>query len=123
MKKKPQQAVELTVQRLKRCCLCKLKNPLMVMLNDDVWLEIVESQGKPVVGEKAVLCFNCIEKRLGRALTFDDLMETGITYQMMLGAYIASREKRKFSLVDLPRSYGGGDSYRTQMIKSLLGAT
>lgn len=52
----------------------------MVMLKNELWLSIAQ--------RRDILCVDCIEKRLGRQLTFDDLKECDITRYMMLGARI-----------------------------------
>lgn len=63
-----------------RCKDCKLEDPPMVILKDEVWDSIAL--------EKDVLCFGCMQSRLLRPITFDDLKPCGMTDHLLLGVRI-----------------------------------
>lgn len=54
----------------------------MYMVKPELWEEFVGDK-------RAVLCFQCFQTRMKRPLTFDDLLEVGLTSEMMLGIQIA----------------------------------
>jgi hypothetical protein len=97
------------------CDGCGLNNPLMVILKDRVWKKA--SKGKP----DDVLCFDCIERNLGRQIVFGDLKASGCTHEMQLGAYIAQRENLKIYRSDIPLNFDGDMPVRPMdvMLKSL----
>lgn len=49
------------------CDDCQERTWWMYMVNDDVWMEHARID--------ELLCYECFEKRLGRSLTIDDLMQ------------------------------------------------
>lgn len=48
------------------CKDCKLSWPLPIMLNDDLWASICDDK-------EDVICFVCMEKRMGRYIRVGDL--------------------------------------------------
>jgi hypothetical protein len=65
------------------CIDCGKINPTIFMLKDEVW--------QKTNGSKDYLCFSCVEKRLGRLITFDDLKPCGATDAMLLGLFLGIR--------------------------------
>lgn len=74
------------MERLFPCRDCAIKNPPMVILRDELWLSIAN--------DSDYLCFRCIEKRLGRHITWADLAPCGLTKEMRLGLAIHKRSKK-----------------------------
>lgn len=64
--------------RIAICDDCGTENPAMIVLKNEIWLSIAE--------KKEILCYTCIEKRLNRKLTIDDLKpDIAITRMIQLG--------------------------------------
>lgn len=75
--------------KIPACDNCEKHAPVMVMLKDELWLTIAPHPERR--GMSGILCFNCIELRLGRRVTLMDLKPCGITDDMMLGVHIAAQ--------------------------------
>ncbi len=71
--------------RIPVCDECEKRNPGMILLKDELWWEIAKEK-------REILCLNCIERRLGRPITFYDLKDCGLTREMEAGAEIYMRE-------------------------------
>ena len=67
--------------RIPVCDDCRLESPTMIMLKNSLWSLIAES--------KEILCYKCIENRLGRKLTLDDLKFSRMLREGMLIAKVA----------------------------------
>lgn len=67
------------------CRDCGKTYPNLLMIRHELWKEIS--------GGKEVLCLACMEKRLGRLITFEDLQPCGITNSVMLGVFLYLRDK------------------------------
>lgn len=67
--------------RIAFCDECKTEDLFTVMLHDNLWLSIAN--------KRDVLCVNCIEKRLGRKLTLDDLRPCEATRGIQFGYAMA----------------------------------
>jgi len=74
----------------------------MIILKDSLWAQVSPDK-------KAILCFLCIERRLGRPLTFRDLRDCNITREMALGALMAQREGLQIAEEDIPKLVKGSD--------------
>lgn len=68
------------------CPCCGKENPNLVMIKHELWKQ---------TGLKGWVCFSCIEKRLGRKLTLEDLQPCGATNSMIMGALLYARANEK----------------------------
>jgi len=65
------------------CDDCKKDLPVVFMLKTEIWRSVDLSTER--------LCFSCTEKRLGRKITWEDLMSCGASNTMLLGALLHQR--------------------------------
>ncbi len=70
------------------CDECSARWPAFVILLDELWLSICKHK-------KEFLCVDCIERRLGRRLTWDDLKSCWATDQIKLGYRILPKESNE----------------------------
>lgn len=75
--------------RIASCDGCGRDNPVQIILKDEVWFEIAPHPTD--LRNSGILCWGCMEDRLGRSLTLDDLKPCGVTDTMLVGAAIGRR--------------------------------
>lgn len=78
-----------------RCFDCKGKYSIY-HVNDEVWLQALPSYPRDVIdaharGEQLLLCFDCLERRLGRPLTLQDFPECIANSGVFFGYLLRSR--------------------------------
>ena len=100
-----------------RCCKCQREWPTMVILKDDLWKSI---EPEPDERGRRNLCFVCIEQKLGRALSFDDLKPCGNTNTMLLGALMFSTRTSSKPWAD---QVVQSDEFRDYFKKELMNGT
>ena len=69
------------------CDDCDVENFPMTILKEELWLSIAMKRDR--------LCFNCMEKRMGRKIVWDDLKPCGVTEELKLGLVIDKNTKEK----------------------------
>jgi len=66
------------------CDECEKQNFVMVILTDDLWKSICKTR-------REHLCLACMEGRLGRPITFDDLRDNQVRDDMLMAILIANQ--------------------------------